>query len=60
MNGTAEQLYHQAFALSRAGRRKEAEDRLRAAAEKGLPQACYTLALNLLQHKGSAAIGAAR
>ncbi len=60
MNATAEQLYHQAFALSRAGRQKEAEDRLRAAAEKDLPQACYTLALNLLQRKASAAIGEAR
>ena len=59
MNATAEQLYRQAFALSRAGRRKEAAEHLRAAAEKGLPQACYTLALDLLQHKGSAAIGEA-
>ncbi|RMF67913.1 MAG: 2OG-Fe(II) oxygenase [Alphaproteobacteria bacterium] len=55
MDTTAEELYRQAFALSRAGRQQEAEDRLRAAAGKGLPQACYTLALNRLQHKGSAA-----
>ncbi len=59
MHATAQQLYHQAFTLLRAGRRREAEERLRAAAEKGLPQACYTLALDLLQHKGSAAVGEA-